>query len=294
MKKVLIIGKNSYIASKLMIYISKMNKAGIEVNGVSASNGEWKQKSFEGYDSVLFLAGKVHQKETKGNRKEYDEINYKLAVSVARKAQNVGVKQFIYMSTAAVYGNGGQERGNVMIDENTPLLPKTAYGISKRKAEIALLQLEEKYNQAMKVCIVRPPMVYGDNCPGNFMRLWKVALKTPVFPLIHNERSMIAIDNLCEFLYQVMIQEKRGIYHPQDKEYVETSKLVGYIRKQKGKGILYVKMFNAILRVLVKKVGVVEKVFGDYKYKKEISEYEGVVYQKYRVKDVVRKILSVE
>ena len=289
MKKVLIIGKNSYIASKLMIYISKMNKAGIEVNGVSASNGEWKQKSFKGYDSVLFLAGKVHQKETKGNRKEYEEINYKLAMKVAQKAKNSGIKQFIYMSTAAVYGNGGQERGNVIIDENTPLVSKTAYGISKRKAEIALLQLEEKYNQAMKVCIVRPPMVYGDNCPGNFMRLWKVALKTLVFPLIHNERSMIAIDNLCEFLYQVMIQEKRGIYHPQDKEYVETSKLVGYIRKQKGKGILYVKMFNAILRVLVKKVGVVEKMFGDYKYKKEISECEGLQYQMIDTKKVIKK-----
>lgn len=279
MKKVLIIGKNSYIAKKFMSYISNRKDTKIEVEGISASNGEWRENSFKEYDSVLFLAGKVHQKETNENKKEYDEINYKLAVNVAKKAQNAGVKQFIYMSTAAVYGNGGQERGNVIIDEDTPLVPETAYGISKRKAEIALLQLEEKDNQEMKVCIVRPPMVYGDNCPGNFMRLWKVALKVPVFPLIHNERSMIAIDNLCEFLYQMITKEKRGIYHPQDKEYVETSKLVGYMRKQEGKGILYVKMFNPILRVLVKKIGVVEKIFGDYKYKKEISEYEGIQYQ---------------
>ena len=291
MKKVLIIGKNSYIAKRFIMYNLDRNKAEVEIEAVGASNGEWKQKSFKGYDSILFLAGKVHQKETSENKKEYDEINYKLAINVARKAQNAGVKQFIYMSTAAVYGNGGQERGNVIIDENTPLVPKTAYGISKRKAEIALLQLEEEHNQAMKVCIVRPPMVYGDNCPGNFMRLWKVALKTPVFPLIHNKRSMIAIDNLCEFLYQMIIQEKRGIYHPQDKEYVETSKLVGYMRKQKGKGILYVKVFNPILRVLVKKVTVVEKIFGDYKYIKDISEYEGVVYQKYGRKDVIGKYL---
>ena len=292
MKKVLIIGKNSYIAKKFMSYISNRKDAKIEVEGVSASNGEWRETSFKGYDSILFLAGKVHQKETSENKMEYDEINYKLAISAAKKAQNAGVKQFIYMSTAAVYGYGGQERGNVIIDENTPLVPKTAYGISKRKAEIALLQLEEKYNREMRVCIVRPPMVYGDNCPGNFMRLWKVALKVPVFPLIHNERSMIAIDNLCEFLHQMITKEKRGIYHPQDKEYVETSKLVGYMRKQEGKGILYVKMFNPILRVLVKKIGVVEKIFGDYKYKKEISEYKGIVYQKYRMKDVIRKYLK--
>lgn len=289
MKKVLIIGKNSYIARKFMSYILNRKDAEIEVKGISASNGEWRENSFKGYDSVLFLAGKVHQKETNGNRKEYEEINYKLAISVAKKARNAGVKQFIYMSTAAVYGNGGQERGNVIIDENTPLVPKTAYGISKRKAEIALLQLEEEHNQAMKVCIVRPPMVYGDNCPGNFMRLWKVALKVQVFPLIHNKRSMIAIDNLCEFLYQMITKEKRGIYHPQDKEYVETSKLVGYMRKQKGKGILYVKVFNPILRMLVKKVGIVEKLFGDYKYKKEISKYEGIQYQMIDTREVIKK-----
>lgn len=291
MKKVLVIGKNSYIAKNFICYSSNKEHSEVEIDGVSASNGEWKEKGFEGYHTVIFLAGKVHQKETEDNKKEYDEINYKLAVSVARKAKNASVKQFIYMSTAAVYGNGGQERGNVIIDENTPLVPKTAYGISKRKAEIALLQLEEKYNQEMRVCIVRPPMVYGDNCPGNFMRLWKVALKTPVFPLIHNQRSMIAIDNLCEFLYQVMIQEKRGIYHPQDKEYVETSKLVGYMRKANGKGILYVKMFNPILRVLVKKVGVVEKIFGDYKYEKEISIYNGVQYQVLDMKRFIKNNL---
>ena len=290
MKKVLVIGKNSYIAKNFICYSSNKEHSEVEIDGVSASNGEWKEKGFEGYHTVIFLAGKVHQKETEDNKKEYDEINYKLAVSVARKAKNASVKQFIYMSTAAVYGNGGQERGNVIIDENTPLVPKTAYGISKRKAEIALLKLEEKYNREMRVCIVRPPMVYGDNCPGNFMRLWKVALKVPVFPLIHNERSMIAIDNLCEFLHQMITKEKRGIYHPQDKEYVETSKLVGYMRKQQGKGILYVKMFNPILRVLVKKVGVVEKLFGDYKYKKEISEYQGEVYQKVNMKNFMKKM----
>ena len=131
MKKVLIIGKNSYIAKKFMSYISNRKDAKIEVEGVSASNGEWRETSFKGYDSILFLAGKVHQKETSENKKEYDEINYKLAVSVARKAQNAGVKQFIYMSTAAVYGNGDQESGNVIIDENTPLVPKTAFGRSK-------------------------------------------------------------------------------------------------------------------------------------------------------------------
>lgn len=289
MKKVLIIGKNSYIARKFVDYLCMLNQSDIEIHGVSASNGEWKKISFKGYDSILFLAGKVHQKETRDNVKEYGEINYRLAMEVAKKAKSSHVKQFIYMSTAAVYGNAGQEKGNVRIDENSPCIPMTAYGKSKRKAEIKLLEIERRADVRMNVCIVRPPMVYGDNCPGNFTKLWKLALKIPIFPLLHNERSMIGIDNLCEFLYQIIIQEKRGIYHPQDKEYVDTSNLVWDMRKQAGKKMLYVKLGNPLLRVLVKKIGVVEKVFGNCTYEKEMSVYEGIEYQKCGMEDVVRR-----
>ena len=292
MKKVLIIGKNSYIAKNFMHYSQNKNHSEVEVDGVSASNGEWKEKEFKGYDTVLFLAGKVHQKETEENKKEYDEINYKLAMEVAKKSQEVNISQFIYMSTAAVYGDAGQERGEVIINDKSPCMPKTAYGISKRKAEIALLELEEEQEESkMKVCIVRPPMVYGKECPGNFMKLYHLALKIPIFPLVHNQRSMIAIDNLCEFLYQLIVQEKRGIYHPQDKEYMETSKLVGYMRKANGKGILYVKKLNPLISTAVKTVGTVEKVFGNYVYVKSISRYDRIEYQVVDIRKVLKELV---
>ena len=290
MKKVLIIGKNSYIAKNFICYSSNKEHSEVEIDGVSASNGDWKEKGFEGYHTVLFLAGKVHQKETEENQKEYDEINYQLAMEIAKKSQEANVSQFIYMSTAAVYGDAGQEKGDIIIDENSPCTPKTAYGISKRKAEIALLKLEEEQEERkMKVCIVRPPMVYGKECPGNFMKLYYLALKIPIFPLMHNQRSMIAIDNLCEFLYQVVVKEKRGIYHPQDREYMETSKLVGYMRKVNGKGILYVKKFNPLISTAVKTVSTVEKVFGNYVYVKRLSRYEGIEYQVTDVKKIIKK-----
>ena len=291
MKKVLIIGKNSYIGKNFCSYAKKYSDISIEA--VGASNGEWKEKSFKGYDSVLFLAGKVHQKETKQNQHEYDEINYKLAIEVAKKAQLSGIQQFIYMSTAAVYGDAGQQKGSVIIDENTIVEPNTAYGKSKRKAEISLLELEEQWQQdenKMKVCIVRPPMVYGKECPGNFTRLYHLALKTPIFPMVHNQRSMIAIDNLCEFLYQLITQEKSGTYHPQDLDYIETSKLVGYMRKVNGKGILYTKKLNPFLSVAVNKIAIVEKVFGNYVYVKRISRYEGMEYQVTDVRKVLKKM----
>lgn len=292
MKKVLIIGKNSYIAKNFICYSSNKEYSEVEIDGVSASNGEWKETGFEGYHTVLFLAGKVHEKKTEENKKEYDEINYQLAMEVAKKSQEANVLQFIYMSTAAVYGDAGQEKGDIIIDENSPCTPKTDYGISKRKAEIALLKLEEEKEQEenkMKICIVRPPMVYGKECPGNFMKLYHLAVKIPIFPLIHNQRSMIAIDNLCELLYQVVVKEGSGIYHPQDREYVETSKLVGYMRKVNGNGILYVKRFNPFISVAVKMVGTVEKVFGNYVYVKRLSQYEGIEYQVTDVKKVLKK-----
>ena len=290
MKKVLIIGKNSYIAKNFICYSSNKEHSEVEIDGVSASNGEWKEKGFEGYHTVLFLAGKVHQKETEENKKEYDEINYQLALEIAKKSQESNVSQFIYMSTAAVYGDAGQEKGEVIIDENSPCIPKTAYGISKRKAEMTLLKLEEEQEERkMKVCIVRPPMGYGKGCPGNFMKLYHLALKIPIFPLMHNQRSMIAIDNLCEFLYQVVVKEKSGVYHPQDREYVETSKLVGYMRKANEKGILYVKRFNPFISVAVKMVGTIEKIFGNYVYVKRLSQYEGMEYQVTDVKKVLKK-----
>src|SRR5699024_6084005 len=126
---------------------------------------------FKGNDSILFMAGKVHQKETKDNIKEYGEINYKLAIEVAKKAKNSHVKHFIYMSTAAVYGIAGEDRGNVRIEENSHCIPKKANGMSKRKAEIKLLEIERRADVRMNVCIVRPPIVYGNNCPRNFTKL---------------------------------------------------------------------------------------------------------------------------
>lgn len=290
MKKVLIIGKNSYIAKSFVQ--CNMESSKLVVEAVSASNGEWKEKKFEGYDSVLFLAGKVHQKEREENRREYDAINCDLAIEVAQKAKRSRVKQFIYMSTAAVYGKAGQEAGNIVIDENTPLEPNTYYGKSKRKAEISLLKLEEECKldeNEMRVCIVRPPMVYGKQCPGNFMRLYQLALKTPIFPMLHNQRSMISVDNLCEFLYQVIEQNKRGIYHPQDSSYMETSKLVGYMRKANGKGILYVRVLNPLILLAMKRIGTVEKVFGNYVYEKRISEYEGIEYQVVDMRGILKR-----
>src|SRR5699024_450683 len=89
----------------------------------------------------------------------------------------------------------GLEEG--VIDDNTPLNPTTHYGKSKLQAEEKINELN---NNSFKVAIVRPPMIYGKGCKGNYQRLRRLALITPVFPYIDNKRSMIYIDNLRAFI----------------------------------------------------------------------------------------------
>jgi nucleoside-diphosphate-sugar epimerase len=54
----------------------------------------------------------------------------------------------------------------------------------------------------MEVVIVRPPLVYGVNCPGNFLRLLSLIYKGLPLPLgtVNNHRNLISVHNLADFL----------------------------------------------------------------------------------------------
>jgi UDP-glucose 4-epimerase len=83
---------------------------------------------------------------------------------------------------------------------------KTPYAKSKLEAEVLLNRLAD---DSFKVDNRRPPIVYGKDCRGNYPRLARMALKLPFFPMINNERSMIFIDNLSEFI-RLVINYKVG------------------------------------------------------------------------------------
>jgi UDP-glucose 4-epimerase len=119
-KKVLIIGSHSYIGKKLHAYIKEKGIEDIQVTLVSASDGSWMKVDFSEFDVILHLSGIVHRKEKKDMKSLYYNVNYKLAVQVAQKAKENHVKQFIFMSTAAVFGTV-----NGCITKETPL--KTRY-----------------------------------------------------------------------------------------------------------------------------------------------------------------------
>lgn len=255
--KVLITGKNSYVGKNIGNFLLYKN---MEVKYVSVRNGI-SEDEFTDVDVVVHCAAIVHKKEAKFAIL-YDKVNYELTVDIAEKAKKKGVKQFIFMSTMAVYGKSEGE-----INGNTPLQPKTLYGESKLKAENAL---EKIADENFKVLIIRPPMVYGRSCPGNYKKLRMLALKLPVFPLVENKRSFIYVENLAYFVWNVISESKEGIFMPMDSKTESTDTMAKYICSVNNKEI----KFSPFLGKMVKKIPLnsLKKAFGSLYYGNDIAE----------------------
>ena len=268
MKKILITGTDSFIGTSFEKWISKYPEKYL-VNTIDMKNGNWKKMSFFDFDIVFHVAGIAHVSSDPKLEDLYYKVNRDLTIETAKKAKAEGVKQFIFMSSIIVYGDS--DKNKKIIDRNTSPTPSNFYGDSKLKAEEGINCLAAA---DFKVVVLRPPMIYGKGSKGNYPRLAKVAKKLPVFPKIENERSMIHIDNLCEFIKVVIDQHDSGVFFPQNKEYVNTSELVKQIAAVHGKKIYLLKIFNGPLKLLSKKVATINKVFGNFVYEKSMSDYK--------------------
>jgi len=234
-KRVLIVGANSYIGDSFARYAKAREGHGdwLDIDIVDSHTG-WRMAEFEEYETVIFVAGIAHRRQSWLSRGLYYAVNRDLAENVGKKAKAAGVKQFIYISTMAVYG---KTAGRIAAD--TLPNPKRGdyYGHSKIQGETLLSRLED---ENFKLAIIRPPMVYGYGCPGKFGKLVRLAGKMPVIPNNGNKRSMIYIDNLSELLYQVAQSGADGIFCPQNAEYINTAVLIKAIRRHSGKKSLVI------------------------------------------------------
>lgn len=272
MKRILITGAGSYIGQSVRTYLQRWPQD-YQVDMVRMSDGSWKEKSFCGYDAVLHLAGIVHQEQSKCDEEQaglYEQVNTKLALETARKAKADGVGQFIFMSSASVYGLTAPFGETVMITKDTPLNPIDNYGVSKAKAEEGLQQFAD---DNFRLAILRPPIVYGKGCKGNFAILEKLAKRLPVFPKVDNLRSMIYVDNLSELIRLIIDDGAEGFFCPQNNEYSNTSDVVSQIAHANGKGILLIGGFSWALKLLRHVTPKVDKAFGSLCYDFEISRY---------------------
>lgn len=276
MKKILITGANSYIGTSFEKYIKENYPEQYEIDTVDMFGDGWREKSFSGYDSVFHVAGIAHSdsgKISEEKEKLYYAVNTDLTVETAKKAKEDGVGQFIFMSSAIVYGESAPIGKDKLITKDTPVSPANCYGDSKVQAENGIRPLN---GENFKVVILRPPMIYGKGSKGNYPLLAMLALKTPIFPYVKNERSMLYIENLCEFVRLMIENGESGTFWPQNVEYSNTSELVKMIAEVHGKRVRLVKGFGWALKLISHLTPVVNKAFGSLRYDMGMSGYDGL------------------
>ena len=286
MKKILITGANSYIGTSFETYCHENYNGEYAIDTVDMVDGSWRKKDFSKYDTVFHVAGIAHSdtKKVSDERKAfYYKINADLTKETAKKAKAEGVSQFVFMSSIVVYGDSAPIGKSKVITKDTPVAPANFYGDSKVQAENGIRKLEDDH---FKIVILRPPMIYGKGSKGNYPILAKIALKLPVFPYVKNERSMLYIENLCEFIRLMVVNNESGTFHPQNAEYSNTSELVKTIGQAHGKKVRLIKGFSWVLKLMSTCTNLVNKAFGNLSYDMVLSEYK-VQYVKYDLKSSI-------
>lgn len=242
-KKIAIIGGDSFIAGifyaefkdvvDFKLFSRKYTGKHNEV--VISDLFSLKPDDFIGVDVVINFAAIVHRPEIK-EADLYDQINHQLPVFLANQAKGVGVKQFIQISTIAVYGDVEE------IDLDTPVNPINDYGESKLKADDELAKLSD---DTFKVCSIRPSMVYGGGlAPGNMaslIKLVKIGFPLP-FSDVNNSRQFINVHNLTKAIMAIVSDMLEGIVILADEKGVSTSNIITSINMAIGRNDRQIKI----------------------------------------------------
>ncbi len=283
MYKILITGSNGYLGTSFINQFS--DKYLFEK--FSLLNQKFEDINFYNIDIVLHCAALVHQK-IEHPYEEYYKINVEYPTQLARLAKQNGVKLFVFISTIAVYGEDKEK-----LDENTSCNAIIPYGKSKFEAEKQLLELND---DNFIVSIIRPPMIYGKNAPGNIDSLVKLVKKIPIIPLanIENKRSFISIQNLLHTIHEIITQEKSGIFLASDDEPLSTSKLIKLIVKNLDKKIYIVKIpfFESLLKIV--KPSFHKRLYGSLEVDNTITKEKLNLQNPYSVEDGIKLMINGE
>ncbi|WP_394405149.1 sugar nucleotide-binding protein [Streptococcus sp. 20-1249] len=255
MKKVLITGKNSFLGRTI---ISQLQRSGdFEVQELDVKDDNWKKCDFSSFDVVINVAGIAHVNAKTIDSSLYYKVNHELSNDIAIKAVESGVGQLIYLSSMSVYG---ERTGRITVE--TQPNPTNHYGKSKLLAENFL---NRNIKNKLNLVILRPPMIYGKNCPGNYTKLVDFMKKVSVFPKVSNQRSMLYSGNLAIFIENIINREASGLFYPQNKEYVNTYNMVKTVLSINGKQVISLPNFFCTFSA-IRNVGIFKKIIGDFYY----------------------------
>ena len=205
--KILVTGANGFLGKSITKELSKdINEIIFVTHNISNDSfavGEIDENTIwadilSDCDVVIHLAARVHKMhdDSLNPLSDFRRINTAGTINLARQAMNAGVKRFIFISSIKVNGEESDFPYSEMSEPN----PSDAYAISKWEAELGLNQLSQ--DGEMEIVIIRPPLIYGPGVKANFASMIKWVRRGLPLPFgsINNKRSMVAVENLVDFI----------------------------------------------------------------------------------------------
>ncbi|TAG47661.1 MAG: NAD-dependent epimerase/dehydratase family protein [Betaproteobacteria bacterium] len=187
---------------------------------------EWTER-FLGASTVIHAAARVHRRRAQGDDEAMLRDNMQLTARAARAAAAARVRRFVFLSSAAVYGDAGND---APFDEHSALNPQSAYARSKFAAEAVLREIANE--SSMQIVILRPPVVYGVNAPGNLSRLARAVLRGVPLPFarVDNQRSIVAVDTVASCAVwsaeAAAVDQSVSVWLPCDRQPISTKSMI--------------------------------------------------------------------
>ena len=279
---ILLTGANGFVGKELVIQSKKRNlevkcvirgkspspvkeNSTIRIDSIS-THGDWARELLD-VESIIHTAARVHimNDDASDSLVEFRKINTDGTLNLARQAADSGIKRFIYLSSIKV--NGEDTMSGVSFSPDDEFIPDDPYGLSKYEAEQGLLVLAKETN--MEVVIIRPPLVYGPGVKANFASMMKWVYKGVPLPFgaVHNQRSLVALDNLVSFIIHCIDHPKAAneIFLISDGEDVSTTELLQKVAKAFGKRPFLIPVPVSLMKFTAKLLGkadVADRLFG--------------------------------
>lgn len=232
---------------------------------------------------VIHLAGIAHLNDNNNFKLQQNifKTNYYGTLNLFKKSIKFKIKKFIYLSSIGVNG----EESNGKFTEKSIVNPTNFYAKSKLKAEDKIKILSKK--KIIKYTIIRPPLIYGLNAPGNFNYLIKLIKKFRFFPFasLNNKKSFIGIHNVISFIEMCVINRvsDNKTFLISDNETVSLPELIKKISKLLNIKVFLFKFPVFLLKlffILIRKKKYFDKISSqliiDNTYSKKIMKWKPI------------------